>query len=152
TNAQVWGVFDEPGTNFYYFHNGNRQTKPLGDPRGQQLISQDSNMLRIVLEFNDVVVAIVGKHQMALCAPAHRAQMLFDLNHRRGMIPRNLNLFRARKLWRVALDEVFHAANVDIGEIHHWPALLDVLHGFLQFPSQGAQDSQSHHWSTVNSG
>jgi hypothetical protein len=39
-------------------------------------------MLWIILKLDDVIMTFVCEHQMALCAPAHRAQMLFRLDHR----------------------------------------------------------------------
>src|SRR5207248_1478805 len=131
---------------------GNWQPYALGNPRSYQFIRQDSNMLGVILKLDDVVVPIVGKHEMALSAPAHRAQMLFDLDHRRRMIPRNPRLFGAGKLRSIAFDEVFHAAHVHGGEIDHWSSLLDELHGFLELPSHGTQEGQRHHGSAVNSG
>src|SRR5436305_3051279 len=94
-NAKVGSVADEPRAYFHNFYNGNRQTHALGNARSQQLIGQYSNMLWVILKLHDVVMAIVGKHQMALGASAHRAQMLFDVDHRRGMISRNREVYSA---------------------------------------------------------
>ena len=130
-NAQIRGVIDQPGAYVHNFHNGNRQANTFGYAASEQFICQHPDMLWIVLELNDVVVAILGKHQMALGAPAHRAQMLFNLDHRRGMIPRNRPLFSACEFRLVASDEIFHAANVYVGKVDHRPALLDEPHSFL---------------------
>ena len=62
-----------------------RQPDALSQARGQQFIGQHAQMLRIILEFHHVEVAVIGAHQMRLRSSAHSSNML-DRFHRHGGI------------------------------------------------------------------
>ena len=84
TDAQVRCVLDEPRADIDDFCDRHWKPNALGNSRRQQLVGEHSNVLRIVLKLDDVIMTVVGEHQMALCAPAHGAQMLFRLDHGSG--------------------------------------------------------------------
>jgi hypothetical protein len=50
-------------------------------PCSKQLIDQDSPVLRIILEFDDVVEAVVARHQVRLRAAPHAAYLLQRPQH-----------------------------------------------------------------------
>src|SRR5579884_1811376 len=109
-------------------------------------------MLRIVLKFHDVVMAIVGIDEMALRASTHGTQVLFGPDHGKGRMITETARLSSGGFGCVALHEVFHATDIDVGEIDNRAPLLNQLLGVGQLPSQSAQDRQSHHWSAMYAG
>ncbi len=68
---------------FFHCHNlsgGNRQAHVFGNARGQQFIGQHAQVLRIILEFDDVEMAVIGPHQVGLRSSAHTPDMLDSFN------------------------------------------------------------------------
>ena len=49
----------------------NRKAEENREADGEEFIGQHPDVLRIVLEFDDVVVAVRGAHEMRLCAASH---------------------------------------------------------------------------------
>ncbi len=56
--------------------DGYGQTDHLCETRAQPVVDQHSGVLRVVLELDDVVIAVGAAHEMALRAAAHPADML----------------------------------------------------------------------------
>src|SRR5271169_3321552 len=72
-----------------YVHDvgdGYGQTDHLCEPRAQPVIDQYSGALRVVPEFDDVIIAVGTAHEMALRATAHPADVLNGLNWH-GSVP-----------------------------------------------------------------
>src|SRR5271157_86937 len=72
-----------------YVHDvgdGYGQTDHLCEPRAQPVIDQYSGVLRVVPEFDDVIIAVGTAHEMALRATAHPADVLNGLGWH-GMCP-----------------------------------------------------------------
>src|SRR5579871_173570 len=79
-HPQLRGIFDQPAIHRDHVGSGNRKPDMLSKAGGQQLISENPEMLRIVLELDDVKMPIGGPHEMRLCAAAHPPDMLDCLN------------------------------------------------------------------------
>jgi hypothetical protein len=56
-------------------------------PCTQHFIRQDSQMLGVILELDDVIATIVAAHQVSLRAAAHPADLLNREDHSRAMPP-----------------------------------------------------------------
>src|SRR5271157_1580863 len=56
--------------------DGYWQTDHLCEARAQPVVDQDSSVLRVVLELDDIVMAVSAAHEMALRAAAHPADVL----------------------------------------------------------------------------
>jgi len=54
--------------------------------------------------------------------------------------------------WLIGSHEIFHALNINIGEIHHVAVALDMVFGIFQRPAEDAQDSQRHHGRAMHAG
>jgi hypothetical protein len=62
-----------------YIHDGghwNRQADHLSQTRAQPVIHQHSWVLRVIGEFDDIVMSVGAAHEMALRAAAHLADVL----------------------------------------------------------------------------
>jgi len=65
-----------------YVHDvgdGYWQTDHLCQARAQPVVDQDSSVLRVVPEFDDIVIAVGAAHEMALRTAAHPADVLNGL-------------------------------------------------------------------------
>jgi len=64
-------------------HRDRGQPEARRQPGSKQFVDQDAAMLRIILEFHDVVVAVVAAHQMRLRATPHPAYLFQCRQHAR---------------------------------------------------------------------
>jgi hypothetical protein len=69
--TQFRRVLDQPIIDMDHFCGGNRKSKPKADVRSQQLVRENSRVLRIVPKFRDIKSAIGGAHKMRLRAASH---------------------------------------------------------------------------------
>ncbi len=72
---------------------GHRQPYRFCQPRGKQLIGEDSNVLRIILELDDVQMIVGAQHQMRLCSPAHPSKMLDGRKWHAYLRRRSMSMF-----------------------------------------------------------
>src|ERR1035441_3174806 len=70
----------------YDIGDGYWQTDHFCEARPQPVVDQYSGVLRVVLEFDDVVIVVGAAHEMALRAAAHPADVLNGLSWH-GMCP-----------------------------------------------------------------
>jgi hypothetical protein len=73
-------VVDQPVFHFNHLSDRHRETNAFGQARGEQFIGQYAEMLRIILEFDDVIMPVRGAHEMGLGATAPAANMLNGLD------------------------------------------------------------------------
>jgi len=76
----------QPRRNFDDFDFRNCQPRRHCKLRCQVFVSENTHMLRIVLELDDVGIPIGPEHQLALCAATHAPNMLHRQN-RQARIP-----------------------------------------------------------------
>ena len=76
--------------------SGAVKTRCGGESRGEEFVGQHAHVLRVVLELDDVGVAVGAQHQLALCAAPHAPDML----HRQNRHARS-PLFRVESLSRI---------------------------------------------------
>ena len=75
-DPQIRGVFDQPFRDFNHSNRRQREAQPQAEFRGEHLVGQDSHVLRVILEFRHIEMAIRGPHEMGLRPATKRAQVL----------------------------------------------------------------------------
>ena len=80
-DGQLGCMSNEPFINFNYFCDRHWQSDLQTQSCCQQVIGQNSDVLRIILELDNVEVAVLNAHQVTLRTPAHSANVL-DRNQR----------------------------------------------------------------------
>ena len=71
--------------NVHYVGDGYWQADHPGEASAQPVVDQHSGVLRVVLKFDDVVIAVGAAHKMALRAAAHAADVLNGLGWHGGV-------------------------------------------------------------------
>ena len=58
-----------------------RQPHPRRQPSSKHFVRQNANVLRIILELDDVLAAVIAAHQVRLRAAAHATDVLYRQQH-----------------------------------------------------------------------
>ena len=96
--AQLRGMFDQPGMHFNNGWRGNRQADQRSKTSAEPIVCQYSRVLWVVLELDYIEVAVRAAHEMALGAAAHSADVLDRLNcHEIFRFCRGLKELRGRR-------------------------------------------------------